>query len=120
MTVKAAKPKAPAPAASPSSPSVRLTALVVAVIKSNAHTIQPMRPRSQPGLSKRVNDSVVGTFVYWVTRKANPTPTINRPSIFARLLRPRLRAATTLIQSSTNPTAPPPMIASITKMPVRV
>ena len=49
MTVKAAKPNAPAPAASPSSPSVRLTALVVAVIKSNAHTIQPMRPRSHPG-----------------------------------------------------------------------
>ena len=62
------KAERPAPAASPSSPSVRLTALVVAVIKSNAHTIQPMRPRSHPGLSKRVNDSVVGTFVYWVTK----------------------------------------------------
>ena len=42
------------------------------------------------------------------------------PKNLARLLNPRLRSRTTLIQSSINPTAPPPSIANMTKMPVRV
>ena len=55
MTVKAKKPRMAEPAARPSSPSVRFTALTVAKMIRPAHSTQPTLPSSQPGRSARVN-----------------------------------------------------------------
>ena len=46
MTVNAANEKSDDPAAKPSKPSVRFTALVLAMISSTAHTTQPTWPKS--------------------------------------------------------------------------
>jgi hypothetical protein len=62
MTTKAAKAKIDEPAARPSRPSVRLTALVVAAMSSTAQTAHPWEI-SSPGESKRVNEIVVWTSV---------------------------------------------------------
>ena len=97
-----------------------LTALVVAMINRTAQTDQPTRPSSSPGLSKRVNDTVVWMDVYWVIAQAKPMPTASSPNTLVFLLRPRLRVATTFIQSSSSPTAPPPTMVRTTMMPVWV
>ena len=85
-----------------------------------AHIDQPARPSSRPGLSKRLKETVVWADVNSVMAQANPMPTASRPMILVFLFRPRLRAATTLIQSSSRPTSPAAMMVSITMMPVRV
>ena len=54
---------------------------------------QPGVPSSQPGLSNRVNDSVVWTSVSSTVAMANATATISRPAVLARLLSPRLRSS---------------------------
>ena len=90
------------------------------MMRRTAHTDQPSLPNSRPGLSKRVKDRVVCADVSSVIAHAKPIPTMSSPMALVFLLRPRLRAATTLIQSSSRPTMLPAMMVSITMMPVRV
>ena len=99
---------------------MRLTALAVARISSTAHTPQKNRPSSSPGLSKRVKETLVWMEVNSVISTAKAMLTASRPTILARLLRPRLRLAFTLIQSSSRPTRPAPTMAPMAMMPLRV
>lgn len=56
--MNARKPKSADPAARPSSPSVTFTAFVVDHTITEVQTTQSGPDRSQPGRSKRVNESV--------------------------------------------------------------
>ncbi len=106
MIAYAAKLKTPAPAARPSSPSVRLTAFDVAYTSTTAQRTQPMGPKSRPNVPGRANDSSVLTFVSWPVATAKLTATMSRPAVFRRAFNPRLRSRLTLIQSSRKPTRP--------------
>ncbi|CAB4824789.1 unannotated protein [freshwater metagenome] len=116
----AANPRMAAPDARPSSPSVKFTAFEKAAMMNTAHTTHANLPRSRPNESQRVNDTVVCTLVAVTIKMPNPPATPSNPNSLARLLSPRLRSRMTLIQSSSNPTSALPMIAAITKIPVRV
>ena len=70
-----AKQKVAEPEASPSSPSVRFTALAVPTITKTAHTIHPTLPRSIPKESQRVNDRWVLTPAQCSAARAKPTAT---------------------------------------------
>ena len=76
MIVYARNPNSADPPASPSSPSVTLTAFVVAHIMAAVHRTQSHHGISQPGQSKRVNDTVsemsVAAANHHVTAQAKP------------------------------------------------
>ena len=61
ITASVAKAKTAEPAAKPSSPSVRLTALADPISNNTASTAQPTVPRASPGELDRVKESSVLT-----------------------------------------------------------
>ncbi len=108
------------PAASPSRPSVRFTALVVPMMSRTVTTAQPTLPTGMPGWSKRVKPIVVCTTVSCNRPMAKAMATTSRPSTLVRLVSPRLRSRDTLIQSSARPTSPAPTINASSSRPDRV
>ena len=120
MTVNALKHRVDEPAAKPSSPSVKLTALLIAIMMNAAQKTQPIGPKSKDIESQRVKDTSVCTSVNRTIRIANPNATVESPIIFIFLFNPRFLALRIFIQSSKKPTSPAPRIASITKSPERV
>ena len=106
MIESTAKHKLAEPAARPSRPSVRLTALEVPTRTNTAKTTQPTWPRCQPGELALVNDSDVDVWAQCTANSAKKAATATWAASFARLLRPRLRLLRTLSQSSRKPTTP--------------
>src|SRR5271170_5449830 len=99
MMAMTLKQNADDPAASPSSPSVRLTALDVPTRTKVANATQPHCPSCHPGESDRVNERVVAVCAQCTASSATSTETAIWAPDLARLLRPRLRLWRTLIQS---------------------
>src|SRR4051812_21779471 len=103
------------PAASPSRPSARLTALDVPTISRIAQMTH-----SHVGIGlvisefQRVNERFVFTCAYRRATKQKRPADASCPTTLARLLSPRLRSLRTLIQSSTSPVIPAPTKATIT------
>ena len=87
---------------------------------STAHATQSSLGTDRSGNPVRVKVIAEAVPAQAMERIANPKATVRRPITFARLLRPRLRSRLTLIQSSSSPTSPAPMIASMSVMPLRV
>ena len=100
MMARQAKQKVDAPAARPSRPSVRFTALAEATMTTVAQTTHKPVPMWNPIESYRVNDSVVVAWAQYTASNENSTPRPIWAPNLARLLRPRLRRWRTLIQSS--------------------
>ncbi len=117
MTTSAEKAKAEEPAASPSSPSVRLTALAAPISATTPNTPHATPPTWRLAELRRTNEMSVGTLAQVSARITNPTATTSWPRILARLLSPRLRCCLTLIQSSMSPTIPAPTMAKTTVRP---
>ena len=114
------KAKVAEPAASPSSPSVRFTALEVAMITAPANRAQPTLPRSMGMVPFRVKDSMVLTLTQRTASTAKALATTSCPVSLARLLRPVLCWRLTLIQSSVSPTRPAPTMVRMMSTPERV
>ncbi|GIU89587.1 MAG: hypothetical protein KatS3mg010_0686 [Acidimicrobiia bacterium] len=89
MTTKAERDSADDPAASPSRPSVKLTAFDIAYTTNTAQSTQPTSPKSKP--SGRVNDRLVETSTQSIAITANTTETATIPTVFPRFRRPRFR-----------------------------
>jgi hypothetical protein len=117
MTARVAKPKVADPAASPSRPSVRFTALAVAAMITVAHTTQSPVPRWMPSESKRVKERLVEMWAQYTDSRANPRPRAIWAPNLARLFKPRLRRWRTLIQSSANPINDAPSTVNNTRIP---
>ena len=114
MTVNAAKAKIDEPAARPSRPSVRFTALVMARITSTAISTQPTLPISQPGASQRVNEIVVLTLVNASMQHGEADGDEQQADAsWPACSGPRLRSRNTVMPSSTNPTTPAPTMATM-------
>ncbi len=77
MIARTAKQKVDDPAARPSTPSVRLTALEVPTMTTTAKITHPTCPSSIPGTVIRVNDSAVEVWAQCSANSAKSTP--NRP-----------------------------------------
>ena len=88
MTVNALKHRVDEPAAKPSSPSVKLTALLIAIMMNAAQKTQPIGPKSKDIESQRVKDTSVCTSVNRTIRIANPNATVESPIIFILLFNP--------------------------------
>ena len=86
-----AKEKVDEPATSPSSPSVKFTALLVATRAKTHSSAQLTGPRCQPGRDQRVNESVVLVCTQVTAKVAKAAAIANCPRSFPRLLRPRFR-----------------------------
>ena len=116
----AENPIAEEPPARPSSPSVRFTALAVAITKIDAQMTQTSLPMDMPGRSARVNAITGLVCAQYIDITAKPQATTSSPTILADLLRPKFRSRLTLIQSSIKPTPLAPTIAAISTRPERV
>ena len=90
MIMNAANTNADDPAASPSSPSVRFTALAVAYTTRIANTNQPAVPRLVA--SGRVNDRCVDVCAKSSASHANTAATATMPSVLPRLRKPEVAA----------------------------
>src|SRR5438309_509031 len=110
---KAANAKTDEPAARPSSPSVRFTALAAPTTIRTAHTMYTMFG-SDTSVG-RANDRWVLTFAQYTAKTAKAMATTNWRTNLARGFSPKLRCRVTLIQSSISPTAPIPTIANSTR-----
>src|SRR2546429_284893 len=96
MTTNAENDSDAEPAARPSRPSVRFTALDAPTIMATANTPHPHGPRSMCVDVERVKPKWVLAWTQLTASHANPTATISWPAILPRLLRPRLRCRETL------------------------
>ena len=75
MIASTAKQNVEAPAASPSTPSVMLTAFDVPTMTTTAKTTQPIWPRSTPGTLERVKESAVEVWAQCKASSAKSTAT---------------------------------------------
>ena len=91
MIASTAKQNVEAPAASPSTPSVMLTAFDVPTMTSTAKTTHPTWPRSMPGTLERVKDSAVEVWAQCRASSAKSTAHPTWARDLARLFKPRLR-----------------------------
>ncbi len=117
----APKTNSEAPVASPSSPSVRFTALDHAVMRKFAQTTNRTSPTATPAnarstLVSRMNEIRIEAGVRKCrlgncrAAMANVMPTRPCPTIFASGDSPRLRCREILMKSSRNPTSPSPVM----------
>src|SRR5687768_6633238 len=88
------------PAASPSRPSVKLTAFVAPTMSNTAHTAQIHGDRWIPVEPDRVKDRSVLTLACTTASHANSPATMSKPANLVLFFSPRFRAFLTLIQSS--------------------
>ena len=91
MIASTAKQNVEAPAASPSTPSVMLTAFDVPTMTSTAKTTHPTCPRLIPGTLRRVKESAVDVWAQCKASSAKRTAQPTWAADFARLFNPRLR-----------------------------
>jgi hypothetical protein len=115
------------PAASPSSPSVRLTAFDTAVVRKACHAMTSTVPRPTPKMAtrsrkgrSRTSEMAVEAGLtpfasrYPSARSENPTDTMMVATILAGPLKPRLFWRVTFMRSSMNPMSPSPTIMKMT------
>ena len=121
MMTYAASTRMAAPVASPSSPSVRFTALEAPATMATTRTTKKMGPIEMPKSARndRCVEAGVRSYPSGKCRAstANTAPTTTCPVSLAPLRRPRLRCLYSLMKSSANPTAPKPVIRNKTSRP---
>src|SRR3981081_2821467 len=89
ITASTAKEKVADPAASPSRPSERFTALAAAAMMNVAQMTQTTVPSWIPNESYRVNESVVDAWAQYTESRENSRPKAIWAPNLARLFRPR-------------------------------
>src|SRR5271170_5631733 len=108
------------PAARPSRPSVKLTALDVPTMTKTASTIHPVAVRFQPGNENRVNERFAEVCTQLIAKTAKTTAITSCPTNLARLFSPRFRSLRIARKSSVKPSSDDATVTSTARIPERV
>src|ERR1700677_54856 len=108
------------PAANPSSPSVKFTALDVPTMMKTASTIHPPAVRFHPGKEYRVKERSAEVCTQLMAKTAKTTAITSCPTNLPRLFSPKFRSLRMATKSSAKPNSADATMTSTAKMPERV